>query len=72
MTSEKREMLSQFNNLLHNVEYLRVLRRKFNRLEEDQRKYANKHDLNLKPLETSVIKVKAEMFDLISKVHSWN
>lgn len=63
-----RQMIEQFHTLAKNVEQLRLLRKKLNRLEQDRMKYANRSDLNLKPLETGIIQIKAKMFDILSKV----
>ena len=63
-----RQKIEQFHTLSQNVERLRALRCELNRLEKDRMKYANRNDLNLEPLEKGVLKIKAEMFDIASKV----
>lgn len=68
MDPQKHIMISQFNILLQGVKRLKALRRKLDRLENDQMKYANRCDLNLKPLETSAMKIKATMFDIASNI----
>lgn len=68
LSIEDSAKIRQFDILIQNVEQLRVLRRNLDRLEQDRTKYANRNDINLKPLEVGITKVKVKMLDTLSKV----
>jgi hypothetical protein len=69
MTSETHKMIKRFENLVMDVDMMRVLRRKLDRLSEGRQKYAvNNQEDRVEFLDLAILKTKDAMLTIASRV----